>query len=105
MLHSNHFEIRKQGSATLKRIRGPSGQSMASEHAVERHVTVTIAILVVIFTICWFPLLYLRSAFPEKNFGVAYNWARTLALSNSSMNPWIYWFRSAEFFMKHTEDC
>lgn len=55
------------------------------------------AIVVVIFTVCWFPLLYLRSAFAEENFGVAYNWARTLALSNSSMNPWIYCLRIAEF--------
>ena len=69
----------------------------ASGHMVERRVTVTIAIVVVIFTVCWFPLLYLRSAFAEENFGVAYNWARTLALSNSSMNPWIYCFRIAEF--------
>ena len=91
------MKVRKQGSATLKRIRGSQGRRMASEHMVERRVTVTIAIVVVIFTICWFPLLYLRSAFAEENFGVAYNWARTLALSNSSMNPWIYCFRIAEF--------
>ena len=91
------LKVRKQGSATLKRIRGPNGRSVASEHMVERRVTVTIAIVVVIFTVCWFPLLYLRSVFAEENFGVAYNWARTLALSNSSMNPWIYCFRIAEF--------
>jgi len=72
-------------------------KKQASGHMLERRVTVTIAIVVVIFTVCWFPLLYLRSAFAEENFGVAYNWARTLALSNSSMNPWIYCFRIAEF--------
>ena len=91
------LKVRKQGSATLKRFRSQSGRGVASEHVVERRVTVTIAIVVVIFTICWFPLLYLRSAFAEENFGVAYNWARTLALTNSSMNPWIYCFRIAEF--------
>ena len=94
------LKVRKQGTATLKRLRGQSRRSASSgssEHMVERRVTVTIAIVVVIFTVCWFPLLYLRSAFAEDNFGVAYNWARTLALSNSSMNPWIYCFRIAEF--------
>ena len=91
------FRVRKQGSATLKRLRGQSLRGKPSEHMVERRVTVTIAIVVVIFTICWFPLLYLRSVFAEANFGVSYNWARTLALSNSSMNPWIYCFRIAEF--------
>ena len=91
------LKVRKQSSATLKHFRGSPGRSLASEHMVERRVAITIAIVVVIFTVCWFPLLYLRSAFAEENFGVGYNWARTLALSNSSMNPWIYCFRIAEF--------
>ena len=72
-------------------------RKQGSERSIERRLAVTVAIVVVIFTVCWFPLLYLRSAFAEENFGVAYNWARTLALSNSSMNPWIYCFRIAEF--------
>ena len=92
------LRVRKQGSATLKRVSGgSSGRSTTSDHMVERRVAVTIAIVVVIFTVCWFPLLGLRSRSAEKNEGVAYNWARTLALSNSSMNPWIYCFRIAEF--------
>ena len=64
---------------------------------IERRVTVTVAIVVVVFTICWFPLMYLRAAYAKSNVGVAYNWARTLALSNSAMNPWIYCFRMGEF--------
>ena len=67
------------------------------DHAVERRLAATMAMVVVTFIVCWFPLLYLRSAFAEENYGVAYDWARTLALSNSSMNPWIYCFRIAEF--------
>jgi len=91
------LKIRKQGSATLTRrnSESPSGRTMASDHTVERRVTITIAIVIIIFTICWFPLVYLRSANAEK--GLTYNWARTLALSNSSMNPWIYCFRITEF--------
>ena len=91
------LKVRKQGAATLKGDRCQSRRSTSSEHKVERRVTVTLAVVVVIFTICWFPLLYLRSAFAEDNFGVAYNWARTLALSNSSMNPWIYCLGIVEF--------
>ena len=68
-----------------------------ASHTVERRVTITVAIVVVVFTICWIPLMYLRSAYAESNVGVAYNWARTLALSNSVMNPWIYCFRMEEF--------
>ena len=75
--------------------RGHAGQSPS--HLVERRVTATIAIVVVVFTICWVPLMYLRSAYAESNVGVSYNWARTVALSNSAMNPWIYCFRMTEF--------
>ncbi|XP_068682251.1 histamine H2 receptor-like [Montipora foliosa] len=92
------LKVRKQGSTSMKRRRRNSTERrVALEHIVERRVTVTIAIVVVIFTVCWVPLLYLRSAFAEANFGLFYNWARTLALSNSSMNPWIYCFRISEF--------
>ena len=76
-------------------LRGSTRQSPS--HLVERRVTVTIAIVVVVFTVCWVPLMYLRSAYAESNVGVSYNWARTVALSNSAMNPWIYCFRMTEF--------
>lgn len=76
-------------------IRGHTVQS--ASHVVERRVTVTVAIVVVVFTISWVPLMYLRSAYAKSNVGVAYNWARTVALSNSAMNPWIYCFRMSEF--------
>jgi len=76
-------------------LRGHASQN--TSHLVERRVTVTVAIVVVVFTICWVPLMYLRSASAESNVGVAYNWARTVALSNSAMNPWIYCYRMAEF--------
>lgn len=72
-----------------------SARSHARQSAsrlVERRVTVTVAIVVIVFTICWIPLMYLRAAYAKSNVGVAYNWARTLALSNSAMNPWIYCF-------------
>ena len=88
------LKIRNHGYTT-RLFRNQTGRGAAAE--AERRVTITIAIVVVIFTICWFPILYLRSAFAEENFGAPYNWARTLALTNSSMNPWIYCFRIAEF--------
>ena len=91
------LKVRKHGTASLKRIRSQPGGSVVLENMVERRVTITMAIVVVIFTLCWFPLLFLRSVFAEENFGVAYNWARTLAMTNSSMNPWIYCSRIGEF--------
>lgn len=76
-------------------VRSHARQS--ASRLVERRVTVTVAIVVIVFTICWIPLMYLRAAYAKSNVGVAYNWARTLALSNSAMNPWIYCFRIGEF--------
>ena len=87
------LKIRRHGYTT-RLFRNQTGSGAAE---AERRVTITIAIVVVIFSVCWFPILYLRSAFAEENFGAPYNWARTLALTNSSMNPWIYCFRIVEF--------
>ena len=91
------LKVRKQGSATRQRFPSQTQRGVYSKYMVERRVAVTIAIVVVMFTLCWFPLLFLRSVFAKENFGVAYNWARTLALTHSSMNPWIYYFRIGEF--------
>ena len=73
----------------------------SASQLVERRVTVTVAIVVIVFTICWIPLMYLRSAYAQRNVGVAYNWARTLALSNSAMNPWIYCLRMEAFLTNY----
>lgn len=90
------IKVWNRDTETLKgSVRSPGRQS--GSRLVERRVTVTVAIVVVVFTICWIPLMYLRAAYAKSNVGVAYNWARTLALSNSAMNPWIYCFRMGEF--------
>lgn len=73
----------------------------SASQLVERRVTVTVAIVVIVFTICWIPLMYLRSAYAQSNVGVAYNWARTLALSNSAMNPWIYCLHMEAFLTNY----
>lgn len=73
----------------------------SASQLVERRVTVTVVIVVIVFTICWIPLMYLRSAYAQSNVGVAYNWARTLALSNSAMNPWIYCLRMEAFLTNY----
>ena len=80
-------------------VRSHARQS--ASQLVERRVTVTVAVVVVVFTVCWIPIMYLRSAYAQSNVGVVYNWARTLALSNSAMNPWIYCFRMEEFLVNY----
>ena len=59
----------------------------------EVRVAVTLAIVVVVFTACWFPLFVVFSVAGKplvKIHGTAHMWIRTLALSNSSMNFIIY---------------
>ena len=90
------LKVWNRDTETLKGSVHSHGRQSASR-LVERRVTATVAIVVVVFTICWIPLMYLRAAYAKSNVGVAYNWARTLALSNSAMNPWIYCFRMLEF--------
>ena len=90
------LKVWNRDTKTLKCSVHSHGRQSASR-LVERRVTATVAIVFVVFTICWIPLMYLRAAYAKSNVGVAYNWARTLALSNSAMNPWIYCFRMLEF--------
>lgn len=66
----------------------------------EVRVAVTLAIVVVVFTACWFPLFVVFSVAGKplvKIHGTAHMWIRTLALSNSSMNFIIYGSRMRNF--------
>ena len=66
----------------------------------EVRVAVTLAIVVVVFTACWFPLFVVFSVAGKplvKIRGTAHMWIRTLALSNSSMNFIIYGSRMRNF--------
>ena len=66
----------------------------------EVRVAVTLAIVVVVFTACWFPLFVVLSVAGKplvKIHGTAHMWIRTLALSNSSMNFIIYGSRMRNF--------
>lgn len=63
----------------------------------EKIVSVTMAIVIGIFTVMWLPFFYFRLARPSSNSGVAYNWVRTTALSNSALNPLVYALRMEAF--------
>jgi len=60
-----------------------------------------IAIIILFFALCWFPLLgyyiSVRRAFLRDLGGVTYMWIRTLVLSNSSMNFIVYSCRIEHF--------
>jgi len=66
----------------------------------EIRVAVTLAIVVVVFTACWFPLFVVLAVAGKPLVtiqGTAHMWIRTLALSNSAMNFIIYGSRMRNF--------
>ena len=67
---------------------------------LEIRVACTLAIVIGIFTICWFPVmisLFGAGKSLLKANGPAHMWVRTLALSNSAMNFFIYTARIRDF--------
>ena len=72
----------------------------------EIRVAVTLAIVVVVFTACWFPLFVVFAVAGKplvKIQGTAHMWIRTLALSNSAMNFIIYGSRMRNFTDTYNE--
>jgi len=65
--------------------------------AKERRFARTIVMVLVIFTGGWSYLFYLRLTQPEKNYGIMYNVARTVAFSASAINPALYCFNNKEY--------
>ena len=66
-------------------------------HDLERRLAVTVAVVILIFNLCWTPLFYFRIRTPNINYGIGYECAQTLALANGVFNPLIYNTRNREF--------
>lgn len=77
-----------------------SRTSVVANFKVERRVAFTLAIVIGIFSACWFPLIISFFATGKslvKSHGPAFMWIRTLALSNSAMNFLIYSWKIRDF--------
>ncbi|XP_078368253.1 melanocortin receptor 5-like [Oculina patagonica] len=72
-------------------------ETQAENNTTERRFARTIVMVLVVFTAGWFLLFYLRLTQPEKNYGIMYNLARTVALSASAVNPALYCFNNKEY--------
>ena len=81
-----------------KRMRAQSSNDANSRF--EARVAFTLAIVIIVFTACWFPLFVVFAAAGRplvKMYGYAHFWIRTVALSNSAMNFLIYGSRMRNF--------
>ena len=75
-------------------------RALSVNRRLETRVAFTLAIVIGIFTVCWFPLIIALFAAGKplvKPQGAAHMWIRTVALSNSAMNFLIYSLRIADF--------
>ena len=91
-----------KGARQFKRRRSTTRHtgSKCSDVHVEKRVAATIAIVIVVFTVCWTPMIVVFFARGEPLVqvnGPAFMWIRTLALCNSSMNFIIYTWRLRHF--------
>ena len=84
----------------------PSSANMTSR--MEVRVTCTLAIVIGVFTFCWVPVMASLFAAGKpliKFYGPTHMWLRTLALSNSAMNFWIYTARIPDFRDVYAKMC
>lgn len=63
----------------------------------EKRAARTIAVVIGAFTLSWVPYGYVLVSDPEQNVNSFYIWAVTVGLTNSAVNPVIYFFSSKEF--------
>ena len=85
-----------------------SSVAVTSHYEVERRVAFTLAIVIGIFSACWFPLIisfFATGKHMVKLHGPAFMWMRTLAVSNSAMNFLIYSWRIRDFRDAYAKIC
>jgi len=104
MLRVVYYQVCKQrkmlANSRLHKARADTAEQIEAQvesNTTERRFARTIVMVLVVFTAGWFLLFYLRLTQPEKNYGLMYNTARTVALSASAINPALYCFNNKEY--------
>ena len=70
---------------------------MKKRRESERRAAKTIAVVITVFTLSWVPYGYVLVSDPEQHVTSFYIWAVTIGLTNSAVNPVIYFFSSKDF--------
>ncbi|KAK3752381.1 hypothetical protein QZH41_000378 [Actinostola sp. cb2023] len=93
------FQITRE--RVTRKMQPADSRGISRDARMERRVAGTIAIIIVVFSICWFPLVgfyvTMKKGLLRNLSGVPYMWIRTILLLNSSMNFLIYSFRIDHF--------
>ena len=97
------------GVITIKNVRASSsriaamhndqGRSRMTAELNQRNkqVAKTMALVVSLFTLCWLPIAFVLSVKIPDPQGRIFFWFAVLGLSNSSLNPWIYFYRQSSY--------
>ena len=102
MLTVSQFEIKNKNSANSPRAGRVSEQRTAlaitkKRRESEKRTAKTIAVVITVFTLSWLPYGYVLVSDPEQHVNSFYIWAVAIGLTNSAVNPVIYFFSSKDF--------
>lgn len=108
-----HFKVNNVMTLTVSQIENTKGANSPSAERVfeqrtalaitkkrresEKRTAKTIAVVITAFTLSWVPFGYVLVSDPEQHVNSFYIWAVTIGLSNSAVNPIIYFFSSKDF--------
>lgn len=98
----SQFEIENKKSANSPGVERVSEQRTAQaitkkRRESEKRTAKTIAVVITVFTLSWVPHGYVLVSDPEQHVNSFYIWAVAIGLTNSAVNPVIYFFSSKDF--------
>lgn len=101
ILVSGFLTIRnvRANSLRIGALHNEQGRSRMAADLSQRNkqVAKTMALVVTLFTLCWIPIAFVISIRLPDPHGRLYFWFATLGLANSSVNPWIYFYRQSNY--------
>lgn len=91
------IKVRRK-SSKIRNLCENQGKSQISGDLRERdkQVAKTIALIVVLFSLCWIPILAISAIFSDRYTRLHF-WTGLLGLANSALNPCIYFYRQRNY--------
>ena len=62
----------------------------------DKQVAKTISLIIVLFSLCWVPVIVISAMFPYR-YNMLHYWLGLLGLANSAVNPCIYFYRQRSY--------
>ena len=89
----------RASSSRIAAMHNDQGRSRMTAELKQRNkqVAKTMALVVSLFTLCWLPIAFVISVKIPDPGGRIFFWFAMLGLSNSSLNPWIYFYRQSNY--------